>query len=56
MSISDGAVANYTQTFPAIAAVLSMDYLDDAGIAAGGGNDRRIARSEEHTSELQSPC
>ena len=45
MTVTDGAVANYSQTFPAVAAALSMEYLDEAGIAAGGGNDRTIAEA-----------
>src|SRR5205807_5426233 len=36
--------------------VLSFLWLYRGALAAGGAWDRRGFRSEEHTSELQSPC
>lgn len=45
MTVNDGAVANYSQTFPALASLLSMEYLDNAAtIAVGGVEDRAMAQ------------
>lgn len=52
MTVSDDAVANYSQTYPAVAAVLSMDYLNDAARVAKGGNDRTIAEAIIHKSTV----
>jgi hypothetical protein len=43
LTISHRAVANYSQTFPAVASMLSMRYLDDVERLGGEGNDRTIA-------------
>jgi Sulfatase len=45
MTISDDAIANYSQTYPAVAATLSMEYLDEIAKLGRGGNDRRLAEA-----------
>jgi hypothetical protein len=52
MQFNDAAVANYSQTYPAVAAMLSMDYLDEAVRRARSGNDRRIAETIIHDSTV----
>jgi hypothetical protein len=42
MSVSDDAVANYAQTYLAVAAALSMEYVNEASRLAATDNDRTL--------------
>jgi len=51
-AVDEAAVANYSQTYPAIAAALSMAYLDDIVRLGKGGNDRTLAEAAIYDSTV----